>query len=143
MHCECCIKWWWVNYLLHGRNCCATSLASRSLARVHLLTHLQTLHRGQGTLFCDLGKLSSSWDKLFCYKLSLQIASSRTLAHSCFQTLQCLKKHGRLLHSERNSILRDEATLKQISKSSTPHCFVCEHLSLISVMLSTMDKMIA
>ena len=29
-----------------------------------------------------VGKLSSSWEKLLCYKLSLQIASSRTLAHS-------------------------------------------------------------
>jgi hypothetical protein len=30
-------------------------------------------------------------------------------------TFQCLKKHGRLLHSERNSILRDEATLNKIN----------------------------
>ena len=36
-------------------------------------------------------------------------------------TCQCLKKHRRLLHSERNSILRDEATLNQIAKSSAPH----------------------
>ena len=112
MHCECCIKWWWVNYLLHGRNCCATSLASRSLARVHLLTHLQTLQSApwsercqkvKGTLFCDLGKLSSSWEKLLCYKLSLQIASSRTLAHS----LSCLVHvvHKNLISKRRGQAL--------------------------------------
>ena len=33
-----------------------------------------------------VGKLSSSWEKLLCYKLSLQIASSRTLAHSLADT---------------------------------------------------------
>ena len=32
------------------------------------------------------------------------------------------KKHRRLLGSERNSILRDEATLNQISDWSAPHC---------------------
>ena len=46
----------------------------------------------------------------------------------CNGIWHCLKKHRRLLHSERNSILRDEATLNQISNSSAPHWTVLDTL---------------
>jgi hypothetical protein len=46
----------------------------------------------------------------------------------CGGICQCLNKRWRLLHSERNSILRDEATLNQIAKSSAPHWTVLDTL---------------
>ena len=54
----------------------------------------------------------------------------------------CLKKHRRLLHSKRNSILRDEATLNQI-KLKCPALNCSRHFALYEIPLSTTGELSA
>jgi hypothetical protein len=85
------------------------------------------------------------WSLDFCLFLSLRRTASwpyRLSHNSALRINHCLKKHRRLLHSKRNSILRDEATLDQI-KLKCPALNCSRHFALYEISLSTTGELSA